>query len=61
MDFAVMGKGRKRMDFEKIILEDIKKLPKAEQLSLIKNLLSAEGWLVWLWLVATKVAERKES
>jgi len=48
------------MALEKIILEDIKKLPKAEQLSLIKNLLSSEGWLDLLWLVAKKVAERKK-
>lgn len=48
------------MALEKIILEDIKKLPKAEQLSLIKKLLSSEGWLDWLWLVAEKVVERKE-
>ena len=48
------------MALEKIILEDIKKLPKAEQLSLIKNLLSSEGWLDWLWLGAAKVVERKE-
>lgn len=47
------------MDLEKLILEDVKKLPKAEQLSLIKNLLSTEGWLDWLWLVAGKVAERE--
>ena len=48
------------MALEKIILEDIKKLPNAEQLPLIKNLLSTEGWLDWLWLVAAVVAERKE-
>ena len=46
-------------DLEKLILEDIKKLPKAEQLSLIKNLLSSEGWLDWLWLAAANVAERR--
>lgn len=59
MDFVVTGKGREQMDLEKIILEDIKKLPKTEQLSLIKNLLSTEGWLDWLWLVAGKVVERE--
>lgn len=47
-------------DLEKMILKDIKKLTNDQQVSLIKKLLSSEGWIDWLWLVAAGISERKE-